>query len=170
MRTSGKDAQPRFTPASSDETVGRGAASTPPGCGEPNQRGVHPALSDRPGTLPSMTLTLAMVTTDSTDPGPRGLVGGAARRHDRGGQRWLLLHGAGAGRHHDVLPEGGRSVAGKEPAARLDLVSADRPAEVQRLVAAGATKIADRDGGGFWWTTLADPAGNEFCVADATTH
>lgn len=41
----------------------------------------------------------------------------------------------------------------------------DQAAEVERLVASGATVAADRrrdDGGG--WVTLADPEGNEFCV------
>ncbi len=40
-----------------------------------------------------------------------------------------------------------------------------RDAEVERLLAAGATQVADRrrpDGTG--WVTLADPEGNEFCV------
>lgn len=44
---------------------------------------------------------------------------------------------------------------------RFDLVAADLPAEVARLVALGATRLGDRDGG----VELADPDGNEFCVA-----
>lgn len=49
----------------------------------------------------------------------------------------------------------------------LDLVPTDtsREAEVERLLAAGATQVADHrrpDGGG--WVTLADPEGNELCV------
>jgi hypothetical protein len=40
--------------------------------------------------------------------------------------------------------------------------------EVARLVALGATVIAERCLGDFCWTVLADPAGNELCVsADA---
>ena len=41
----------------------------------------------------------------------------------------------------------------------------DREQEVARILALGATQIADRrrpDGSG--WVTLADPEGNEFCV------
>ena len=41
----------------------------------------------------------------------------------------------------------------------------DREQEVARVIALGATQIADRrqpDGTG--WVTLADPEGNEFCV------
>lgn len=49
----------------------------------------------------------------------------------------------------------------------LDLAptGASREAEVERLVALGATQLADHrrdDGGG--WVTLADPEGNELCV------
>ena len=49
----------------------------------------------------------------------------------------------------------------------LDLVPTDvsREAEVERLLAMGATRVADHrrpDGGG--WFTLADPEGNELCV------
>ena len=50
----------------------------------------------------------------------------------------------------------------------LDLRPTDgatREQEVERLLARGATQVADHrrpDGGG--WVTLADPEGNEFCV------
>lgn len=37
--------------------------------------------------------------------------------------------------------------------------------EVARLVRLGATVIAERSLGDFAWTVLADPEGNEFCVA-----
>ena len=42
----------------------------------------------------------------------------------------------------------------------LDLASADVDAEVDRLVALGASVFARYDG----WVTLVDPEGNEFCV------
>jgi hypothetical protein len=49
----------------------------------------------------------------------------------------------------------------------LDLRPADRSREEEliRLIAAGATQLADRrrpDGSG--WFVLADPEGNEFCI------
>jgi len=48
----------------------------------------------------------------------------------------------------------------------LDLTTdGDLTARVQELEAAGAQKIAEREMSGFAWVTLADPAGNEFCVA-----
>lgn len=50
--------------------------------------------------------------------------------------------------------------------AHLDLACDDRPAEVARLVALGATEV----GAGPRWTTLADPAGRAFCVTDRDPH
>jgi hypothetical protein len=47
----------------------------------------------------------------------------------------------------------------------VDLTTADREAEVLRLVALGATRLGDKDEWGLQWTVLADPEGNEFCVA-----
>jgi hypothetical protein len=49
----------------------------------------------------------------------------------------------------------------------LDLrVGAERrEAEVARLVAAGATELHRASQGPHEWATLADPEGNEFCVA-----
>src|SRR5688500_7922411 len=46
----------------------------------------------------------------------------------------------------------------------VDLEAADRDAEVDRLLALGATKLGDFDEAGYRWTTLADPEGNEFDV------
>jgi predicted enzyme related to lactoylglutathione lyase len=46
-----------------------------------------------------------------------------------------------------------------------------REQEVERLVAHGATVLADRrrpDGSG--WYTLADPEGNEFCVLQSASR
>ena len=46
----------------------------------------------------------------------------------------------------------------------VDLAADDREAEVARLVALGATQLADHEQWGAVWTVLADPEGNEFCV------
>jgi hypothetical protein len=48
----------------------------------------------------------------------------------------------------------------------LDLQPLDRTRdeEVERVVALGATLIADRRGRGQGWVVLADPEGNEFCM------
>lgn len=42
---------------------------------------------------------------------------------------------------------------------------ADRAAEVARLEALGATRLYEGGQGHHTWTTMADPEGNEFCVA-----
>lgn len=52
----------------------------------------------------------------------------------------------------------------------LDLVADDRAATTKRLLDAGATLVAERDMPGMSWVTLADPDGNEFCVASAADH
>ena len=52
----------------------------------------------------------------------------------------------------------------------LDLGAAtgERHAEVERLVGLGAKVVGERGGDaeGLVWTTLTDPEGNEFCVAE----
>ncbi len=48
----------------------------------------------------------------------------------------------------------------------LDLSAPDRAAEVQRLVGLGASFVHEKDEWGVHWTTLSDPEGNEFCVAE----
>ena len=47
----------------------------------------------------------------------------------------------------------------------LDLVTDDRAAEVERLTDLGATVVHEKDEWGLRWVTMADPEGNEFCVA-----
>jgi hypothetical protein len=117
-----------------------------------------------------MTMNIAMVTTDSTDPGPLA----TWWAQQLGGQ----IVADNDGFYYMVQVPNGIMLAFQRVEAtspgknrlHLDLVSAERSAQVDRLVAGGATKIADREGGGFGWTTLADPQGNEFCVADAGAH
>jgi predicted enzyme related to lactoylglutathione lyase len=49
----------------------------------------------------------------------------------------------------------------------MDLHAADRDAAVERLVSLGARKIQEQPNciGEYCWYLLADPEGNEFCVA-----
>ena len=49
----------------------------------------------------------------------------------------------------------------------VDLHAADRDAAVERLVSLGARKIQEQPNciGDYCWHLLADPEGNEFCVA-----
>jgi catechol 2,3-dioxygenase-like lactoylglutathione lyase family enzyme len=47
----------------------------------------------------------------------------------------------------------------------LDLRTEDREAEIERLIALGATRGETHDEYGVKWTVLQDPEGNELCVA-----
>ncbi len=47
----------------------------------------------------------------------------------------------------------------------VDLVGDDPAAEIDRLVALGATKVADKDEWGHHWSVMNDVEGNEFCVS-----
>ena len=47
----------------------------------------------------------------------------------------------------------------------LHVPAGTRDAEVERLIGMGATFLHDGQQGPFTWVTLADPEGNEFCVA-----
>ncbi len=47
----------------------------------------------------------------------------------------------------------------------LDLRGESMAAEVERLLALGATFVAQRSLGELTWTVMADPDGNEFCVS-----
>jgi predicted enzyme related to lactoylglutathione lyase len=47
----------------------------------------------------------------------------------------------------------------------LDVMAPDVDTEVTRLVELGATRVADMEEYGYTWTVMADPEGNEFCVA-----
>ncbi|NHT17279.1 VOC family protein [Cellulomonas sp. IC4_254] len=49
----------------------------------------------------------------------------------------------------------------------VDLRAQDREAAVRALLADGATLVAQQTMPGFRWTVLADPDGNQFCVAQA---
>ncbi|MFN8524227.1 MAG: VOC family protein [Chloroflexota bacterium] len=67
------------------------------------------------------------------------------------GIRWLFIK----------VPEGKTA----KNRCHLDFHTANREAEVERLVALGATRGATRNEWNVEWTTLQDPEGNEFCVA-----
>jgi hypothetical protein len=52
----------------------------------------------------------------------------------------------------------------------VDFSAPDPRAEVRRLVSLGAAEQARHSQPGVAWTVLADPEGNEFCVAEAGAH
>ena len=47
----------------------------------------------------------------------------------------------------------------------LDLMTEDVDSEVERLLGVGASLVERRGDDSFRWVTMADPDGNEFCVA-----
>jgi predicted enzyme related to lactoylglutathione lyase len=48
-----------------------------------------------------------------------------------------------------------------------DFLAANLEDEVQRVLTLGATPLAEVEEGGYRWTTLADPEGNEFDIVAA---
>lgn len=115
-----------------------------------------------------MTLTLGMITLDTTDPAPIAAwwaqqTGGSV--DDSYGESFLLVRGGSL-----PLTLGFQQVADPTPgknAMHLDLAAPDLDAEVERLVAAGASIVGDRGDASFRWVTLADPQGHQFCVASS---
>ncbi|MCR1784646.1 VOC family protein [Nocardioides carbamazepini] len=115
-----------------------------------------------------MALTLGMITTDSADPVPLATWWAGqfdAEVADPYGGEFLLVRGG-------TLPIALAFQKVDDPTPgknrlHLDLGAPDLDAEVERLVAGGATVVARRGDESFAWVTLTDPAGNEFCVAGA---
>ncbi len=112
-----------------------------------------------------MSLALAMITFDALEPEP--LARWWADRFDAEVKpldpTFLLVTGGGL-----PVTLGFQGVPDPTPGknkVHLDLVVPDIDAEAERLVAAGATNLGERGGAGFRWITLADPDGNQFCVA-----
>ncbi|QBJ97252.1 VOC family protein [Rhodococcus sp. ABRD24] len=115
-----------------------------------------------------MTLTLGMITFDSTDPGPLArwwadLTGGTIETENDG---WFYMVG---------IPGWGQKLGFQkvdDPAAgknrlHMDLGSLDLDAEVDRVLAAGAVEVRRENMDGFRWVVFADPQGNQFCVSGA---
>lgn len=51
--------------------------------------------------------------------------------------------------------------------SHVDLVTEDLSRAVSHAIELGAARLGDFDEGGFRWTTLSDPAGNEFDIVAA---
>ncbi|MDF3051511.1 MAG: glyoxalase/bleomycin resistance protein/dioxygenase [Pseudonocardia sp.] len=118
-----------------------------------------------------MALAIGMVTTDCADPKGLATFWAAALSTTISGDygAFVMLAPPPAGGPvlaFQLVPEGR---TGKNR-LHLDLVAppGQRDAEVARLMELGATVLGERGGDaeGLVWTTLADPEGNEFCVAE----
>jgi predicted enzyme related to lactoylglutathione lyase len=113
-----------------------------------------------------MTLKLEMITVDTTDPEPLAAWWAeqtgteVVKRFDD----WFVMV-AGAGLPVTLAFQKVPDPTPGKNKMHLDLATADLDAEVERLVAAGATLVGDRGDEHFRWVTLADPQGNQFCVA-----
>jgi predicted enzyme related to lactoylglutathione lyase len=92
-------------------------------------------------------------------------VGGADGRRDRRDQRRLVRRGQGRLVARGAVVQKVDDATPGKNRLHLDLSATDLDAEVDRLVEAGATLVGHRGDESFRWVTLADPHGNEFCVA-----
>ncbi len=113
-----------------------------------------------------MTVSIAMITIDTTDPLPLAnwwatQTGGAIVEENDG---WFVIVSTGEGKPALGFQKVDDPTPGKNR-IHLDLVSDDREAQVARLLADGATLVSHREMPGFAWATLADPDGNQFCVS-----
>ncbi|GGT29808.1 VOC family protein [Streptomyces purpureus] len=100
---------------------------------------------------------------------------GAATEDDTTTHRGTLVWKAGAGiRHPEGLDRAPRIVFQLVPEPKqvknrihLDVRTGgdDPEAVVERLLSRGATFLHHGSQGPYTWTTLADPAGNEFCIS-----
>jgi predicted enzyme related to lactoylglutathione lyase len=113
-----------------------------------------------------MTLTLGMINFDTDDA-------------DSLGGWWAEQMGAEIVQNHEgafVVVAGGalpvlmafQKVDDPTPGKNrlhLDVTAPDVDAEVERLQGAGATLVGRRGDDSFRWVTMADPQGNQFCVA-----
>ena len=113
-----------------------------------------------------MSLTLEMITVDCTDPQRLArwwaeAVEGSVVGLPGGDFVLVALEGwpaLGFQRVDEPTPGKNR--------VHLDLMAADLEAEVQRLIALGATAPGRHSvDEGFRWVIMADPDGNAFCVA-----
>ena len=118
-----------------------------------------------------MTLSLGMITCDSTDPAALAAwwaeqTGGTV--HDPFGGAFYFVRGGDLpvqlGFQHVEDPTPGKN------RLHLDLAASDVDAEVERLLGAGASLVGRHGAEDFGWVVMADPQGNQFCVASTDAH
>lgn len=115
-----------------------------------------------------MTLTLGMITFDTTDPGPLArwwaaqVVGSIVEENDG----WFYVVELAAAPYRMAFQKVEHPTPGKNR-IHLDMTTENLDAEVARLIGAGASEVAQHTMGDFRWVTLSDPDGNAFCVSSS---
>lgn len=119
-------------------------------------------------SIATMTLTLGMVTADSTDPEPlaRWWAEQTGAQIAETNDGWYVIVAGGPLPVNLAFQKVEEPTSGKNR-LHLDLLAPDLDAEVDRLLDAGATLVERRGDEHFRWVTLADPDGNQFCVAQS---
>jgi predicted enzyme related to lactoylglutathione lyase len=122
-------------------------------------------MSDPAPNVPGMTLTIGMITIDTSDPHKLADFWTRALRttiqHDWG--EFLVLSPTSEGAVQLGLQRVDTVAPGKNR-VHFDMHVTDRVAEVTRLVDLGASEVAEHTVPGLTWTVLADPEGNQFCI------
>ncbi|WP_206487919.1 VOC family protein [Rhodococcus sp. KRD162] len=113
-----------------------------------------------------MTLTLGMITFDSTDPGPlahwwAARANGSIVEENDG---WFYVVALAEAPYRMAFQKIEDPTPGKNR-VHLDMTTQDLDGEVARLIEAGASELAQHTMGDFRWVTLSDPDGNVFCVS-----
>lgn len=113
-----------------------------------------------------MTLTLAMITFDTTDPSPlarwwAAQMDGTIVEENDG---WFCVVELASAPYRLAFQKVGDPTPGKNR-IHLDLTTENLDGEVARLLEAGAGRVDEHTMGDFRWVTLRDPDGNAFCVS-----
>ena len=114
-----------------------------------------------------MTVSIASITFDTTN--PEQLAAWWAERFDAeitaNMDGFFVIVAGGSLPAQLAFQKVGDPTPGKNK-VHLDIqTDRDLDAEAAAWVAAGATSLGKRNAGDFFWVTLADPDGNEFCIA-----
>lgn len=113
-----------------------------------------------------MTLRLGNITLDCDDTMAVANFWAAAlgRDLDQGASQWFASIGIGgpAPRWFFIKVLETKTTKNRQ---HIDYETDDRLAEIERLVALGASTIGDKDEHGHQWTVMTDIEGNEFCVS-----
>ena len=112
-----------------------------------------------------MTSRLYTISIDARDPAAlgtfwRGVLGGELSV-DEDGDAWLDYSD---GRAAELLFIADRGHKSEKNRIHFDLIPDDRDAEVERVLALGASRVDIGQTGLESWVVMADPEGNEFCI------